>query len=293
MFSIIITAFREPDTIGPAIEAFLPQMPPDAELIVVCPDVETIAVIHYYAQQDPRIKHVADPQQGKPAALNIGLQAANHEIVILTDGDVLVGDHAVAPLLAHFQDKTVGAVTGQPISISPRETKLGYWSHLLVYGAHSERLRRDQAGQFLLCSGYLFAFRKNLMPTIPTDALAEDAVISHSIAEKGWQIRYAPEAQVFVKYPTTYADWLLQKVRSAGGYAQDAVRNSPFRMRSARLEAVHGSRLALQFAENGRELWWTLQLFAARLHLWGLVFWNVRVWKRPLSQLWQRVETTK
>jgi len=293
MFSIIITAYREPNTIGPAIAAFLPQMPVDAELIVVCPDAETTAVIHQFTQTDPRVKHCADPQHGKPAALNIGLQAAKHDIVILTDGDVLVDENAISPLLTPFQDKSVGAVTGQPVSLSPRATKLGYWSRLLVHGAHQERLRRDRTGQFLLCSGYLFAFRKSLMPILPTDALAEDAVISHSIAEKGWQIRYAPDAKVFVKYPTTYADWLLQKVRSTGGYAQNYVRNSPFRMRSARLEAIHGTQLALRFAQNGRELWWTLLLFGARLHLWWLVFWNVRVRKRPLSQLWQRVETTK
>ena len=42
-----------------------------------------------------------------------------------------------------------------------------------------------------------------------------------------------------------------------------------------------------------RELVWTLLLFAARLHLWLLVFWNVRVRHRPLKALWQRVETTK
>jgi len=293
MFSIIITAYREPHTIGPAIAAFLPQMPPEAELIVVCPDAQTTAVIHHYAQQDPRVKHYADPQQGKPTALNVGLQAAHNEIVILSDGDVVVGENAVAALLAHFQDNTVGAVTGRPVSISPRHTRPGYWSHLLVWGAHQERLRRDQAGQFLLCSGYLFAFRKSLIAVIPPDALAEDAVISHQIAAQGRQIRYTPEAEVLVKYPTTYADWLRQKVRSAGGYAQDYVRNSPFRMRSAWLEAVHGTLPALRFADNGRERWWTLLLFAARLHLWWLVFWNVRVRKRPLNQLWQRVETTK
>ena len=73
----------------------------------------------------------------------------------------------------------------------------------------------------MLCSGYLFAFRRALIGDIPIDALAEDAVISHEIADAGYRIRYAPEAQVSVRYPTTYRDWLRQKVRSAGGYAQD------------------------------------------------------------------------
>ena len=154
-------------------------------------------------------------------------------------------------------------------------------------------MERDQAGQFLLCSGYLFAFRRALIAAVPPDALAEDAVISHQIAGAGYRIRYAPEAQVFVRYPTTYRDWLRQKVRSTGGYAQDYIRKSPFSMRSAQLEVAQGTRLALAYPRDFRELIWTLLLFAARLHLWLLVFWNVRLRRRPLKALWQRVETTK
>lgn len=294
MISILITAYREAATVGQAIEAFLPQMPPSSELLVVCPDTETTAVVHQYAQKYPQIRHIPEPEQrGKPAALNLGLQAAQGNLVVFSDGDVVIGDGALEQLLSPFSDEKVGAVTGRPFSSSPRSTMLGYWSHLLVEGAHQTRQKRDAAGEFLLCSGYLFAARRHLIPSIPEDALAEDAVISHRIAEQGLRIRYTPKADVYVKYPTSYADWLRQKVRSAGGYAQNYVRNSPFSMRSPKLEAQQGTLLALKFARSPRELWWTLCLFAARLHLWLLVFWQVRVRKRPLTTLWQRVESTK
>ncbi|NKQ34950.1 MAG: glycosyltransferase [Chloroflexi bacterium] len=320
MITVLITAFREAGTIGRALDAFLRQIPPDAKILVVCPDGETTAVIQQYAAQHPQIRHIPDPGKGKPAALNIGLQAAQGEIVVFSDGDVYVGKDALAALLAPLADPQIGAVTGQPVSLSPRSTRLGYWSHLLVSAAHQTRLKRDEAGAFLLCSGYLFAVRKRLLtagrgggetareddvtrpkttprrpaPTpIPEDALAEDAVISHLIAQQGYRIRYAPKAKVYVKYPDSYGDWLRQKVRSAGGYAQDYVQNSPHRMRSAGLEARHGTVFALTFAQSPRELWWTLLLFLARLHLWLLVFWQVKVRKRPLPELWQRVESTK
>lgn len=293
MITILITAYREAETIGRAMDSFRGQLPANGEILVVCPDAETTAVVQYYTTQDPRIRHISDTGQGKPAALNVGLQAARGDIVVFSDGDVFVADDALTHLLAPFAETNVGAVTGQPISITPRSTKLGYWSHLLVAGAHQTRQRRALAGQFLLCSGYLFAARAPLIPPIPADALAEDAVISHRIAEQGFAIHYAPKATVYVKYPTTYADWLRQKVRSAGGYAQDYVRQSPYQMRSARLEVKDGTLFALKFAHSPKEFWWTLQLFGARLHLWGLVFWQVRVRKRPLTTLWQRVETTK
>jgi len=293
MLSIVITAFREAETVGRAIESFLPQLPAHAEILVICPDPETTAIVDGYAAQYPAVRHVADPQRGKPAALNVGLKAVRGDVVVLSDGDVVVADDALAPLVAPFEDPRVGAVSGHPISTSPRDTLLGYWSHLLTEGIHHIRQARDQAGQFLVCSGYLFAFRRALVEHVPEDALAEDAVISHHIAGQGYRIGYAPQARVFVKYPATYRDWLRQKVRSAGGSAQDYVRKSPLRMRSAWLEMLNGTRLALRFPHTPREFLWTLLLFAARLHLWLLVFINVRLLRRPLKALWRRVETTK
>ena len=55
---------------------------------------------------------------------------------MLSDGDVVIGEDALQPLLAPFADPGVGAVTGRPVSASPRDTMLGYWSHLLTDSAH-------------------------------------------------------------------------------------------------------------------------------------------------------------
>jgi cellulose synthase/poly-beta-1,6-N-acetylglucosamine synthase-like glycosyltransferase len=294
MLSVVITAYHEMETVGRAIDAFLGQLPPDAEIVVVCPDPGTTAVVEAYSAEHSSVRHVRDPQQGKPTALNIGLRAAGGEIVVLSDGDVYVAEDALAPLIAPFEDPAVGAVTGRPVSTSPRDTVLGYWSHLLTEaGAHQMRLARAEAGEFIVCSGYLFAFRRGLAGEVPADALAEDAVVSHRIAQQGYRIGYAPDALVFVKYPSTYRDWLRQRIRSAGGYAQEYVRRSPFRMRSAWLELVRGTPRALRYPRSGREFLWTLLLFAARLHLWLLVLINVRLLRRSLPALWRRVESTK
>ena len=49
MISIIITAFKEPKTIGKAIESFVSQkIDEEYELIVACPDKETHDVIEKY-----------------------------------------------------------------------------------------------------------------------------------------------------------------------------------------------------------------------------------------------------
>ncbi len=295
--SVIITAFREAETIGPAIDAVLKQVSKEAEILVVCPDPQTIAVVDEYSSRNPIVRHVADPQRGKPTAVNAGLNVAAGSLVVLTDGDVRVDDRALEPLLALFDDPEVGAASGRPVSVNPRDTMFGYWSHVLTDGIHRMRLARERATRagkprFLLCSGYLCAFRNQLVDRVPEDALAEDAVISHVVAQQGAQIRYAPEAQVYVRYPTNYSDWLRQKVRSAGGYAQKYVRDSPFRMRSAWLEA-RSAWMALTYPSTLQEFWWTLLLFAARLQVWLLVLVKVRLLRRPFASIWKRVESTK
>ncbi len=293
MISVLITAFREASTIGPAIEALLPQLPPKGEIIVVCPDIETRAVVENYSRCHPQVRQVTDPQQGKPTAVTMGLDAARGDIVVLTDGDVVVAGNSLPKLIAGFAEPSVGAVCGRPVSRNPRNTVLGYWSHLLADSAHHVRERRSRQCEFIDVSGYLFAVRKHLITCIPHDALSEDAVISQQIATSGYQIQYVSGAQVSVKYPTTYRDWLLQKVRSTGGYAQKYVRTSQVRMRSFWLEMRDGTGLALRYPANMQERAWTLLLFGARLHLWLLVFLRVRLGRRSFFELWKRVETTK
>lgn len=289
--TILLTAYREADTVGAALEALCSQTDTTAaEVIVICPDDETAQAALSYSG----VRVLRDPGKGKPAALNLGLSAASGEIIVMTDGDVYIGSSALDALINPFSDPQTGAVSGRPVSLSPRDTMLGYWSHLLTdAGAHAERLKRDQNGEFLICSGYLYAIRAGLLDHIPEDALAEDAVVSHLIGQQGYRTHYAPEAEVYVRYPTTYRDWLKQRVRSAGGYAQQVIRRSPLRMRSFRHEAVSGTWRALRYAGSFREFIWTLILFAARTHLWLLVFWRVRVLQVPLTRLWQRVESTK
>jgi cellulose synthase/poly-beta-1,6-N-acetylglucosamine synthase-like glycosyltransferase len=301
--SVIITAFREEQTVGEAIEAFLVQLLgqapshrnsiPDAEILVVCPDPGTTALVDRYAAQYPCVRHVADPQRGKPTAVNVGLEAASGELVVLSDGDVAIDEGALRPLLAPFEDAQVGAVSGHPVSLNPRDTILGYWSHLLTDSIHRMRVSRNRTDRFLLCSGYLLAFRRELIDQVPPDALAEDAVISHRIAQRGYAIRYAPDARVYVRYPTTYRDWLRQKTRSAGGYAQAYVRKSSVRMRSAWLEVKTGTLMALLYPRTAREFVWTLLLFGARFHLWLRVLIKVRLLRHPLDKVWTRVESTK
>lgn len=304
MISCILTAYREPRTIGAAIQALLEQpWPEEYEILVVCPDPETNKVVRIFTECYQQVQHLADQGEGKPAALNLALARAQGEICVFSDGDVVVQENAIAALLQPFADPTCGAVSGRPISASSRTSMPGYWSHLLTdAGAHYIRMRNTQKKQYMDCSGYLYAARRALLTPLPPEILADDAYISQLVWQQGYNIAYAPEARVAVRYPTTYRDWLLQKVRSSAGAAatptplpashKNYVR-PPEHMRSFKREAFSGLRSALSYARTWREQWWTICLLVARVHLWLCVWLEVHVKHSTRSELWQRVETTK
>lgn len=295
MISIIITsAFEEHRTIGKAIESILNQNIKEAyEIIVVTPDKKTQEVVAGYKKEYP-VKIVEDPFLGKPYALNLAFKKAKGEILILTDGDVYLGEGAISSILEPFKNAKIGIVSGRPISLNPRFNKWGYFSHLLTdLGAHETRILRRKKGKMIVCSGYLYALRKKLIPNIPKSVLSEDAIISHMIYEKGYETVYAPNAKVYVKYPDNLQDWLIQKKRSAGGYNQiNTYVKSKERMRSFTREAF-GILRVFKYPESMIEAIWTVELAILRLYLWMVIYLDVNVRKKELKNMWLKVDSSK
>ena len=91
MISIVITSFKEPKTIGKAIESFLNQQIKEKYEILVCaPDKETLDVARKYSQKNKKVKIFKDPGKGKMFALNLLFKKIKSEILVFSDGDVFV-----------------------------------------------------------------------------------------------------------------------------------------------------------------------------------------------------------
>lgn len=304
--SVIITSSHEPQTIGKALQAILAQDSPEIkEILVVSPDEQTLKAAATLSDPEltegeskGKVKLIKDSGRGKPTALNLALSLSKGEILVLTDGDIYVSDNALNHLLAPFgaaQDKPfsnskVGGTCGRPIPTNSRSTMLGFWSHFLTDSAHQIRLSRLQKSQFIELSGYLLAIRKKLVTTIPPETLADDSYLSHLVAKDGFKTIYTPEAEVFVKYPTTLSDWFKQKRRSAFEYWQNSY-GSGKSMRSPLKEALLGSKFALTYPKNLKEVFWLLILFFCRLLLWLQIFFIKLTGTE--KNLWVRVKTTK
>lgn len=293
MISVIITAYKEPKTVGKAIYAFLnSDLKGDYELIGVAPDKETSDVINQYSKINSSVRYLKDPGKGKMLALHKAFKEAKGEILVLTDGDVICDTSALSNILKPLNDPKVGCVAGAPVSADNRRNIYGYWSHLLTYAAHKKRASCARRKEYLTCSGYLFAFRNNVVKDFPFD-VPEDAFIPYMFMKKGYEIAYAPQAKVYVKYPNNLKEWVEQKRRISKAYENyKHLGNLPM-MKSFGKELVEGPLIALSFPRSIKELYWTLLLFPARLYMWLLTFWDTRVANNKHTDGWKRIESTK
>jgi len=293
MIHIIITSYKEPKATVRAVKSFLRQkIKEEFKIIVVDPFPE----VEEYLNKEIKSKNVEfflDPGEGKNYAMNIlfdrYLSENTKDILIFTDGDVFVSENTVSEIMEKFKDKKVGCVTGRPVSVDSRKKRMGYWSKVLYSAIHNVRIRLDRDKKFFQCSGYLFAIRNGLIAGIPEE-VPEDCIIPYLIWKKGYRVAYAGNAEVYVKYPDNWKDWVNQRIRTIKAHENipKAAPDMP-RTKSFLNELKEGVRYTLGHPSSLREYLWVMQLYFARLYIYGKSFWDIRR-KRVFNPQWRDTE---
>ena len=158
--------------------------------------------------------------RGKAAALSIGANAANYDFLLCIDADAQLDKDTIAWLLSNFEDKSVGAVTGNP-RVKNRNTLIGR----LQVGEFSALIglikRYHQSiGQLFALSGVLTLFKKEALLDVglwDTDTVTEDIAITWKLQLSGWEVRYEPHAICDVLMPDYIKGLWSQRLRWAQG----------------------------------------------------------------------------
>ncbi len=146
--------------------------------------------------------------KGKPTALNLLFKKVSGKILILTDGDVILGENSISFLLQHFKNPKTGAVSGKVIYQIPKNSLFYEWAKLSEKVFDKMRKLQDRKNELWYLTGYSYAIRNGLIKQIPSNALSDDVVIGYLIKSKGYLIKYEPKAKVFVKFPATISDFI-------------------------------------------------------------------------------------
>lgn len=141
------------------------------------------------------VKVIHQERLGKPAALNVGIEASTNEIIVITDDDALLDPDALTHLTSRFSDPHVGGVVGD-LTLGGKCALNRMNSSFYSIFRNSLRKWESTVDSVSFTSGELFAFRKSIVSKVDVDVLSDDLYLLFKIREKGYRV-VASDAKVF------------------------------------------------------------------------------------------------
>ena len=224
--SVVIAAKNEAGRIERRIKNLLEQDYPAEKLeIIVISDgsidatqsiVEGLAV--GLAAGKARITcHANFPSQGKPTALNLGVQVAKGEIIVFADARQLFNPNSVSQLVANFSDPTVGGVSGELIFLENCESNIK--AQMGAYWKYEKAIRRmeSRSGSVVGATGAIYAIRKTLYQQLPAETVLDDVLTPMNIIMQGHRVVFDGDALAYDTLSKDVENEWRRKVRTLAG----------------------------------------------------------------------------
>lgn len=168
--SILVAAYNEEKNIATKLDSLLRQTyPSDLFDIWVLNDGSsdrTAEIVQGY--NNSRIHLLDLPRGGKANALNAGVDASGHEILVFSDADNEWADDTLMRLLSPLTLDEVGVVSGH-LSIRNNSKHLGLGDRLYRRYESLIRQKETQLGSAVSADGGIFAIRRELYQPLPQD----------------------------------------------------------------------------------------------------------------------------
>ncbi|HEX2026980.1 MAG TPA: glycosyltransferase [Nitriliruptorales bacterium] len=223
--SVLIPAYCEEQHIVETVEACLAIDYPDFEVVVVDDGSTdaTLALIQPYVAAGRIRVVVKSVNEGKAMAINDAIPCLRGEIVLIIDADACPAPGILSAMVPHFESARVAAVTGNP-RVVDRRTLLAKLQ-VIEFTSIVSLLRRAQRvwGRVLTVSGVATAFRRSALVDVglfSPDMATEDIDVTWRLQKRFYDVRYEPQAVVWMRVPTGLRALWRQRRRWAVGLAQ-------------------------------------------------------------------------
>ncbi|MCX8112445.1 MAG: glycosyltransferase [Bacteroidia bacterium] len=160
--SVLIPARNEALHLSACLESLLRQTHPPDEIIVIDDhsEDETHAIALRYASAKVRALRLLPGQEGKKAALRLGIETARGEVILTTDADTVHLPDTVEKMLRPFHCSGVQVVGGW-IRFPPLENWLIEFQRIELSGVLVLTAGSWQQGEPLTANGALLAYRRS------------------------------------------------------------------------------------------------------------------------------------
>ena len=223
--SVVIAAYNEEKVIVATVLSVLESTYEDLEVIVVNDGSmdRTSKVVEDAFRDNPRVVLLEKANGGKSSALKLGFRRASGEIVVAFDADTVVNKEAISLMVRHFEDETVGAVSGN-VKVGNVHNLLTKWQYIeYVVGFNLERRAFAELNCITVVPGAIGAWRRDYVAACgyyKSDTLAEDTDMTIALLREGYSVKYEEKALAYTEAPGDLRSFMKQRYRWSYGILQ-------------------------------------------------------------------------
>ncbi len=158
-----------------------------------------------------------NPSQGKPYAINLGLNNAKGEIIVFADCRQRFSTDTIRQLVANFCDEEVGCVSGELIFEDTQDSTID--GEMMTYWNFEKYIRKleSRTGSVPGVTGAVYAIRKKLFQFIPMQTLLDDVLIPLNTCLQGYRVVFDSDAKAFDFVSKDIEQEKNRKVRTLAG----------------------------------------------------------------------------
>jgi len=220
--SLIVPAFNEAKTIQSCVQSLQELNYPNYEVIVV--DDGSTDNTFEEASRCTGVKIIRQENQGKPKALNNGINASTGEIIVTVDADTTIDKDALGQIAKRFSsNEKLGAVAGN-VKVNP-ERKIINAVQSAEYATGINLIRKGQSvlGCVMIVPGPIAALKREAVEKVgcfSDDTFAEDFDITAKILKAGYRVEYEEKSLAYTDAPKNTEDLIKQRRRWYRGMMQ-------------------------------------------------------------------------
>ena len=226
--AVLVPAYNEEKVIERTIRSVLASSYPKLRVIVIDDGskdrtLEIAQTVFAKEIAAGKLLVLTKPNSGKAEALNFGLQRVTEPFYIGIDADTVIAREAIARLIPHFADPTIGAVAGNA-KVGNRVNIWTRWQALeYITSQNFERRALDLLGAVTVVPGALGAWRTDLAKEAggyPVSTVAEDADLTMNFLRRGYRVIYEDRALAYTEAPMSARGLMRQRFRWSFGILQ-------------------------------------------------------------------------
>ena len=223
-FSIVVPVKNEEKVLGRLLEALGKlEYPQNKMEVIIVEDGSTdgsLEICRQYSNHNPQLNlkiFRRTCSDGKPSALNFGIDKASGEIVAVFDADSIPAIDVLSKAGSYFKDSDVAAVQGRTMPVNAGEnmlTKFAAYEDLVWYEVYMRG--KDVLNLFVHLRGSCQFIRRSVLVEVDgfdEHTLSEDMELSARLTKGECRIRYASDAVTQQESPASLAKLFRQRTR--------------------------------------------------------------------------------